>query len=179
MKKLCTILPLALIVCFLVGCTDKEAMADLDAMKAQAEIEEQNKALVLRMYEEIDKQNFDFVIDRFAPDARIYGAGGFEPMKQEALMPMFTMWFGAFPDYTHSVEEVIAKGDKVVARCTYTGTHKGEFMGIPPTENTFKYLGIHVWQLKDGKIVEGWALEDMLYLMEQLGMELKPKESAE
>ena len=100
-------------------------------------------------------------------------------MKQEALMPMFTMWFGAFPDYTHSIEEVIAKGDKVVARCTYTGTHEGEFMGIPPSGNTFKYLGIHVWQLKDGKIVEGWALEDMLYLMEQLGMELKPKESTE
>jgi steroid delta-isomerase-like uncharacterized protein len=179
MKKLSRVLPLVLILCFMVGCQDKKAMAELDAMKAQAEIEEQNKTIVLRMYEEIDKQNFDFVIDLCTPDTRIYGAGGFEPMKQEALMPMFKMWFGAFPDYTHSVEDIIARGDKVVARCTYTGTHEEEFMGIPPTGNTFKYLGIHVWKLKDGKIVEGWALEDMLYLMEQLGMEIKPKETVE
>ena len=179
MKKLLLILPLALILCFMVGCQDKEAMAEVEAMKAQAEVEEQNKALVIQMYEEIDKQNFDFAINLCAPDVRIYGAGGFEPMKREDLKPMFLMWFGAYPDYTHTIEDVVAKGDKVTARCTYTGTHKGEFMGVPPTGNAFKYLGIHVWQFKEGKIVEGWVLEDMLYLMMQLGMELKPKEEGE
>ena len=168
MKKLFLILPLALILCFMVGCQDKEAMAEVEA---------QNRELVVRMYEEIDKQNFDFPIELCAPEVRIYGAGSFEPMKKEALKPMFHMWFGAFPDYTHTIEDVIAKGDKVAVRCTYTGTHKGEFMGAPPTGNTFKYAGIHIWQFKEGKIVEGWVLEDMLYLMQQLGRELKPKEA--
>ena len=176
MKKLCIILPLALILCFMVSCQDKAAMAELEAMKAQAEIEEQNKELVVRMYEEIDKQNFDFPIELGAPEFRIYGAGSFEPMKKEALKPMFHMRYGAFQDYIHTIEDVIAKGDKVAARITYSGTHKEEFMGIPPTGNTFKYAGIHMWQFKEGKIVEGWFLEDKLYLMQQLGMELKPKE---
>ena len=175
MKNFLMVASFVFLLCFAFGCQDKEAMAELEAMKAQAEVEEQNKALILQMYEEIDKQNFDFVINLCAPDVRIYGAGGFEPMKQEDLRPMFPIWFGAFPDYKHVVEDVIAKGDKVVARLTYTGTHEGEFMGVPPSGNTFKYLGIHEWQFKEGKIVEGWVLEDMLYLMEQLGMELKPK----
>jgi predicted ester cyclase len=52
----------------------------------------------------------------------------------------------------------------------------GDFFGGPPSGNIFKYLGIHILTIKDGKIVEGWILEDMLYLMQQLGMELKPKE---
>jgi len=49
MKKLCMVLPLALILCFMVGCQDKETMAELEAMKAQAEVEEQNKEIVKRI----------------------------------------------------------------------------------------------------------------------------------
>ncbi len=177
MKKLCVILPLALILCFMVGCQDKEAMAELDSFKARAEVEEQNKELVLRFYEEIDKQNFETAIAMLAPDAKIYASGGFEPAKPEDLRPMFPAWYTAFPDYIHNIEDVIAKGDKVVVKITYTGTHEGDFYGAPPTGNTFKYLGIHIATVKDSKIVEAWILEDMLYLWQQLGMELKPKET--
>ena len=59
MKKLTIILPLALLLCFTVGCQDKEAMAELEEFRAQAEIEEQNKALVRKWYEELDKGNLD------------------------------------------------------------------------------------------------------------------------
>ena len=59
MKKLCMILPLALILCFLVGCQDKAAMAELEVFKAQAKVEEQNKALVLKWYEELGKGNIE------------------------------------------------------------------------------------------------------------------------
>ena len=176
MKKLNLILPLALILCFMVGCQDKEAMAELEAMKAQAALEEQNKELVLHFYDEIDKQNFETAIAMFGPDAKIYGSGGFEPAKPEDLRPMFPVWYTAFPDYIHNIQDVIAKGDKVVVKTTYTGTHEGDFYGAPPTGNTFKYLGIHILTIKEGKIVEAWVLEDMLYLWHQLGMELKPKE---
>jgi steroid delta-isomerase-like uncharacterized protein len=176
MKKLLLILPLALILCFVVGCQDKEAMAELDAFKAQAEIEEQNKKFALHFYEEIDKQNFEAAIAMFAPDAKIYGSGGFKPAKPEELRPIFPAYFTAFPDYVHNIEDVIAKGDKVVIRTTYTGTHEGDFFGALPTGNSFKYLGIHILTIKEGKIVEAWVLEDMLYLCQQLGMELKQKE---
>jgi steroid delta-isomerase-like uncharacterized protein len=176
MKKLCIITPLALILCFMVSCQDKAAMAELEESRAQAALEEQNKALVLRFYEEIDKQNFDAAIAMLASDAKIYASGGFEPANPEDLKPIFPAWFTAFPDYAHDIQDVIAKGDKVVVKTTYTGTHEGDFIGTPPTGNTFKYLGIHIITVKDGMIVEGWILEDMLYLWQQLGMELKPKE---
>jgi predicted ester cyclase len=58
MKKLSTILPLALILCFMVGCQDKEAMAEFEAMKAQAKVEEQNKELAREVWEEWGKGEF-------------------------------------------------------------------------------------------------------------------------
>lgn len=179
MKKLLLILPLALILCFGVCCQNKEAMEELDAFKAKAALEEQNKEFVLNLYEEIDKQNFEAAIDMFTPDAKIYASGGFEPAKPEDLRPMFPAWYTAFPDYVHNIEDVIAEGDKVVVKTIYTGTHEGDFYGAPPTGNSFKYLGIHILTVKEGKIVEAWVLEDMLYLWQQLGMELKPVEEEE
>jgi len=175
MKRLLMVIPLVILLCFTFGCQDKEAMAELEEFKAQAEVEEQNKELVLRLYEEINKQNFDAVIEIWAPDARIYAPGGFEPRKPEDLKPLFSITFIAFPDFALSIEDVIAKGDKVTARLIYTGTHTGEVMGNPPTGNSTKYLAIQTHTIKDGKIVESWVLEDSLFLFQQLGMELKPK----
>lgn len=177
MKRLFCIVSLVILLCFVFGCQDRAAMAELEEFRAQAEVEKQNKELVLKFYEEIDKQNFDAAIAMLAPDAKIYASGSFEPAKLEDLKPMFLAWYTAFPDYAHKIEDVVAKGDKVVLRITYTGTHEGEFFGAPPTGNSFKYLGIHMITVKEGKLVEGWILEDMLYLMQQLGMELKPKET--
>jgi hypothetical protein len=176
MKKLLLILPLALILCFAAGCQDKAAMAELEDFKAQKEVEEQNKELVLRFYEEIDNQNFEAAIAMFAPDAKIYASGGFEPAAPEDLRPMFPEWYTAFPDYKHDIKDVIAEGDKVVVKTIYTGTHEENFYGVPPTGNSFRYLGIHILTIKEGKISEAWVLEDMFYLWQQLGFELKPKE---
>ena len=175
MKKFLVALSLVFLLFIAINCQNQEVTAELEEMKAQAEIEEQNKEMVIQFYEEIDKQNFDAAIAMLAPDGKLYGQGGFEPAKPDDLKPMFPAWFTAFPDYAHHIQDVIAKGDKVVVRTTYTGTHQGDFFGVPPTGNTFKYLGIHMLTIKDGKIVEAWILEDMLYLMNQLGMELQPK----
>ena len=167
MKKLLMILPMALIICFMVSCQDKEAMA---------EVEEQNKAIVLRLLEEMDKQNFGILDELFADDIKCYASGSFEPLDKETTKGLIAMFYGSFPDYTHTIEDVIAKDDKVVIRCIYRGTHKGDFMDIPATGKTIEYGGLHIWQLRDGKLVEGWVYEDLLLMMQQLGMELKPKE---
>jgi len=177
MKKLFMILPLALILCFMVSCQDKAAMTELEAMKAQAEVEEQNKELILHLFDELDKKNYGIFKELSSPDAKLYAAGSFEPITIEEILPVIPMWYEAFPDYAHSVKDVIAKGDKVAVRCTYSGTHEGEFMGIPATGNTMEYGGLGIFQIKEGKIVEGWFMEDMLWLMQQLGMELKPKKA--
>ena len=168
---------LTLVLCFIVSCQNQAAKAELEEMKAQAEIEVQNKAIVLRLLEEMDKQNFDILNELFADDLKCYASGSFEPLDKETAKQLIAMFYGSFPDYTHTIEDVIAKDDKVVIRCIYRGTHKGDFMDIPATGKTIEYGGSSIWQLRDGKIKEVWVVEDMLTFMQQLGMELKPKEA--
>jgi len=177
MKKLLMILPLALILCFMVGCQDKEAMAELETIKAQAEVEEQNKALVKRFYEEFDKGNAEIFKELFAPDYAYYTPSNSpKPMSREEIMELMKMFFEAFSDSIWSIEDLIAAGDKVIVRFIYRGTHEGEFQGIPATGNKIEMSGILITRIENGKIVEDRDESDMLGFMQQLGMELKPKE---
>ena len=174
MKRSLAFLSLIILMAFTLGCQDQQALAELEEMKVQAEVEEQNKEMVVRLYENIDKQKFEEALAAFAPDAKMYGFGGNGPANPQELRPIFPMWFTAFPDYTHHIHDVVTQGSKVVARIMYSGTHEGDFFGAPPTGEPIEYLGIHVHTIEDGKITESWVLEDMLVLWQQLGMELQP-----
>ncbi len=178
MKKLCMILPMALILCFMVGCQDKEAMAELEAMKAQAEVEEQNKDLVKRYTEAWNKGNSESYEKFYAPDyVSYFPSNRLESMSQEERIENRKMIFRAFPDLNQSIEELFAVGDRVIVRIIITGTHEGEFQGIPATGNKFEFSGIAIHRIKNGKIIEERFNMDVLGAMMQLGMELKPKES--
>jgi len=177
MKKLCIILPMALILCFMVSCQNKEAMAELEAMKAQAEVEEQNKELVKRAWEAWSKGDFETYKELLAPDFVFYfPSRSTTPMSQEEPIEIRKMLQKAFPDISWSMEELIATEDKVIIRFIERGTHEGEFMGIPATGNKYETSGISIRRIENGKIVEAREELDMLGLMQQLGMELKPKE---
>ncbi|MEE8472851.1 MAG: ester cyclase [Dehalococcoidia bacterium] len=76
----------------------------------------------------------------------------------------------AFPDWNPTIEDIIAEGDKVVVRFTGRGTHKGEFMGIPPTGKQLTMMAIAIHRIAGGKIVENWLQADMLGMMQQLGV---------
>jgi predicted ester cyclase len=76
----------------------------------------------------------------------------------------------AFPDNRHEVEEIIAEDDRVVLRCTLTGTHEGTFMGIPPTGRKIEVTEIHIYRLKGGKAVDHRVGRDDLGAMRQLGV---------
>ncbi len=178
MKKLLMVIPLALILCFMVGCQDKEAIAELEAMKAQAEVEEQNKALVTRYVEAWNTGDFEAFKEVLAPDYAYYlPSRSTKPMSLEETIEMFKMLQKAFPDISWSMEELIATEDKVIIRVIERGTHEGEFMGIPATGNKYETSGISIRRIENGKIVEAREELDMLGLMQQLGMELKPKEA--
>jgi len=178
MKKLYMILPLALILCFMVGCQDKAAMAELEEFRAQAELEEQNLALVKGLWEEVRKGNVEIFKELCAPEFAYYSASiSPEPLSVDETIEAFKMEFQGFPnDYNFKIHELIAKGDKVIARFTVTGTHEGEYYGIPATGNTMEYGVIDIYHIKEGKIVETREEVDTLGLMRKLGMELKPKE---
>jgi steroid delta-isomerase-like uncharacterized protein len=176
-KLLMIILPMALILCFIVGCQDKETIAELEAMKAQAEVEEQNKELVRKRYEAWGKGDFEAFKEVVAPEYVYYlPSRSTKPMSLEEAIEFGKMLHNAFPDRTYSIEELIAVEDIVISRFIFSGTHEGEFMGIPATGNKAEISGIMITRIENGKIVEDKEEVDLLGLMQQLGMELKPKE---
>ncbi len=177
MKKLCIILPLALILCFMVGCQDKEAMAELEAMKAQAEVEEQNKELIRNLYEHWHSRNIDALTEMHAPNAKYnHPSAGATPVPFEKALEGIQMYWQAFPDLTLTVEDIIAEGDKVVVRFIGRGTHQGDLGGIPATGLKTEAGAIEIFHIEGGKIVKVWEISDTLGIMRQLGMELMPKE---
>jgi len=176
MKKLFMIPSLAMILCFMVGCQDKEAMAELEAFKAQAEVEEQNKALVIEWLEQWDSGNFAIADKIIADNFVLHLSGGVDIKGADEFIESGKPLYAAFPDYKHIVVDAFAKGDKVVVRFEPKGTHEGEYMGIPPTGKQVQYTAIAVYKFKEGKCVEMWVDADILGMMMQLGMELKPKE---
>jgi steroid delta-isomerase-like uncharacterized protein len=84
------------------------------------------------------------------------------------------MYFAAFPDINVTVEDVIAEGDKAVTRWTIRGTHRGELMGIAPTDKHIELKGITIHRIEGGKIVEEWERYDNLGMMQQLGVVEQP-----
>ena len=177
MKKLYMILPLALILCFMVGCQDKEAMAELEEFKAQAEVEEQNKALVIQWFGKMAKKNFDKAFEPFAADYHLnFPSNTATPLTKEQNYEFAKMMHQTFPDIVNNIKDIMAVGDKVIVRALDTATHTQEFQGILPTGKKFEVSWIIIFRMKDGKIVEAWEEVDWVGFMQQLGMELKPKE---
>jgi len=179
MKKLCIILLLALILCFMVGCQDKEAMAELEEFKAQAEIEKANKALATRYNEAWESGDLEAIKEIYSPDFVWHATDGSDLSSEEMIeinRKSIEQYKIAFPDMTIINEDVIVKGDKVITRYTLRGTHTGDVDGIPATGNKIELSGIEIIQVEDGKIVESWEVNNLLRFYQQLGMELKPKE---
>lgn len=88
----------------------------------------------------------------------------------DAIRREMGMWRGAF-DFTFTLDDQIAEGDRVCTRWTWNGTHKGDFLGIPSTGRTVSMTGTTIFRCReDGKIVEGWWQYDRLGLMAQLGV---------
>ncbi len=132
---------------------------------------EQNKALVRRIVQEcFSKGNLaaaDEVlaanyVDHNAPPGIPPGIAGFKQL--------VTMYRAAFPDLQVTVEDMVAEGDKVVVRWTGRGTHKGELMGIAPTNKAVTVTGIGIDRIANGKIVEHWESWDQMGMMQQLGV---------
>jgi len=76
----------------------------------------------------------------------------------------------AFPDLAYEIEDAFGTGDRVAIRCTARGTHRGEFLGRPPTGRSFAVQQIHLFRVTDGQIAEHWAARDDVGLMHQLGL---------
>ncbi len=132
---------------------------------------EENKAIVRRATEEIfNRRNLAVIDELYATNFVSHGGTPEVTPDREGYKQFVTMSRTALPDFHTTIEDMIAEGDKVVQRFTAHGTHKGDFMGIPPTGKQVTVTGIAIDRIAGGKIVENWANMDMLGVMVQLGV---------
>ena len=135
---------------------------------------EENKALACRYIEEIrNRGNLAAVDEIIATDLIHHSLEG--DKDPDAFRRYVVALRSAFPDMHFKVEDLVAEGDKVVVRCTVTGTHKGEFIGIPATDKSFRIPGTSIIRIAGGKVVEIWPFWDRLNLLKQVGVVLSPR----
>lgn len=119
---------------------------------------EENKELVRRWYERVINGRDLDAVDEYFADERI--AAG---IRQGCFA-----YFEAFPDLHVSVDDLIAEGDRVFCRSTMTGTHDGEYKGIPATGRNVAAETAEVFRIADGRFVGYWCLANVAGLMRQL-----------
>ena len=132
--------------------------------------EEQNKRVVRQYIEAFNRQDTERLGQLVSSTNQSFQFSGMRSsMDWNRTKQFFAVFWGAFPDISAKIEEIVAEGDKVAIRVINTGTHKGEFQGIPPTGKKVSFGGRDFLTLRDGKIVEQRAGVDMMELMQQLG----------
>jgi steroid delta-isomerase-like uncharacterized protein len=131
---------------------------------------EANKIMMHRFTEFINTASELLAEELIAPDAIFHVPGRSEPMRGPAgYLAIIGMMRGGFPDIQWTLEEMVAEGDKVAARFTMRGTHRGTFLGIPPTGKTIAVRAINFYRLSGGQFVEEHGQPDMLGLLQQIG----------
>jgi steroid delta-isomerase-like uncharacterized protein len=135
--------------------------------------ETSNKATIRRLYDvmnagdvEVISKTIDEVVE---PNVLYHAPGQTGATGAQALKQVWPVLLRAFPDLHVAVEDVIAEGDKVVCRDTVTGTHQGEYRGLPPTGKSVRYNEIFILRFVNGRIAEIWGVVDVFSQMQQLG----------
>ena len=132
---------------------------------------EQNKHLVLEHYRAtVSDVDPAAIREQIAPDFLDHESPADAPPGPEWVVRHVESFHTAFPDIRVDVHEAVAERDLVVVRATWSGTHKGIYMGFEPTHRTFSLKGMVMWRVRDSRIVERWGCLDRLGLMQQLGL---------
>ena len=130
--------------------------------------ETKNTSRVSQFFEEVWNHHKRDSADEFiSPDA--VGHNPEFGTSLDAFKAQWDMLHEAFPDIHIRIDDLVAQGEKVATRWTLTGTHKGEYKGIPPTDKSVNVTGMSFDHMVDGQIMEGWDNWDGLGLLEQLG----------
>ncbi len=129
------------------------------------------KALAQQMFDSMTGDvDVDAMVDRFmAEDFVEHEAIPGMDNTRETPRQLFKMLLTAFPDFRASVQELLQDGDKVVARVTFSGTHEGEFLGMPASGNRVEWGVIDIMQFRGDKCIAHWGVMDMAAAMAQMG----------
>ena len=126
---------------------------------------EANKAVVVTAIEALNRGDIEACVIQTAPVCPLNG----QPFGREGDRQRVIETLAAFPDGQYTMHEILADGDKVVLRWSFSGTQRGEFMGIPPTGRRGTMTGISIFGFKDGLISEFWEYYDSYDFLQQLG----------
>jgi steroid delta-isomerase-like uncharacterized protein len=133
----------------------------------------ESKDLIRRWFEEVwNKGREDAIDEMFAADGVAHGLTeeGDKTMRgPEQFKPFYRAFRSAFPDLEVVVEDTIAEGDKLAARCTVRGKHQSDSLGFAATGLTTDFTGITIVRIERGKIVEAWNNFDFMTMYKQLG----------
>ncbi|SDT25640.1 ester cyclase [Microlunatus soli] len=133
-----------------------------------------NQATYQRLYDAIGSRDLGQIArtvdELFHPDAVFHGGPPDAESAGAAVKTAWTMLLKAFPDISVTVEDTIAEADKVVFRNTVTGTHRGDYRGLPATGKKINYSEMFIIRFADGKVAEGWGIVDLYSQLQQLGV---------
>lgn len=135
-----------------------------------------NKSIVRRLYEEVwNKRKLGVMNELVSPSHALHGPLYTGPaIGPEVYRRQISLFVAGFPDLRFAIEDTVAEQDKVVVCWTFSGTHKGEFMGVPATEKKVSVDGITIHVLSKGIIMDSYVSLDMWGMMQQLGVITAP-----
>ena len=132
---------------------------------------ERNKDVIRRLLAEVDRGNVDVVDTYYSPDYVDHTPSPLRGLAagRDGVRKAFSLFHEAFPDTRHTIEDLVAEGDRVVARISARGTHTGELFGHAPTGRVVTLTAIAIYRIVAGRIVERWA-EQGVGILDQLGL---------
>ena len=133
-----------------------------------------NKAIALRLVELFNDRRLSLLEDVLHPEFRERGLSAFPPAGPEvgpgARRKLYEMFYQAIPDGRAEVLDVVAEGDKVVVLDRFGGTHRGDFFGCLGMGDRIEWMTIHIYTIRDCKVLEDAVMTDARAIMKQLGL---------
>jgi steroid delta-isomerase-like uncharacterized protein len=173
MKKYLLVCPLVVLLCIVVGCQDKAAMAELEKYKAQAAAEEQNMAIAIRYLDAWAKADIAALKQICSPDYVEYDESG-RMSSLEKMTEVLAKQRTSVSDIAMSYKDSFAKGDKVVVRYIFKCTVTEDIQGMPTAGKKIENSGIDIVRIQNGKIIENWDVSDQLGFLDELGYVMTP-----
>jgi steroid delta-isomerase-like uncharacterized protein len=130
------------------------------------------KSIVRRLYEEVwNKRKMQLMSELVSPSHALHGPNfSGSSIGPEAYRRHVALFVAGFPDLRFTIEDTVTEGDRVVVCWTLSGTHKGEYMGIPATNKKVSIQGITIHHIANGRIMDSYPMRDMWGMMQQLGV---------
>lgn len=138
-------------------------------MTVESDSAQKNAALIRMSFEAFNAGDTERILVVVAPNLLMHLAEAPEPVEgREAWRQGYETMRRAFPDLKAHVDDIVASGDQVAVRLTFTATHSGDFQGISATGRTIHYISHEFYRVEDGVIAEEWICSDTSSLFRQL-----------